>query len=361
MTSYISPSITDPALRDTLQSIADDVDASGITISDVDPDASLTARSGRLWYNATSSNLFIFSDAQGGYVRATGEEKSYHSVRIYYVVDLLNLFVPSAPQVTLTWANLTQASAGAQYKGGLVLTSGSNPNISSNTGNGMWVENPPAVFNDNTKQVFWSDLTFQRESGSATTTTTGTTPVKHIHIDGLVTFTNQSIVGQGQTTIDGGKITTGTLNADRIVAGSIQTDKMALNSVSIIQSATSSAITPGSTFNSIFSGLGSNSFSCTALSVVTVYGTATSSTSVTVTGTFSGASFSAATALGHGIIAGGSAGLGTHVLAGSASNILAAGGNAFMGTTFSASSLGASPNGSAAQAKITHVYAAYYR
>ena len=58
--AYISPSITDPALRDSLQSFADEIEASGLTIADVDPDASLKARGGRLYYNATSSNLFIF-------------------------------------------------------------------------------------------------------------------------------------------------------------------------------------------------------------------------------------------------------------------------------------------------------------
>jgi len=211
MTSYISPSITDPALRDTLQSIADDVDASGITISDVDPDASLTARSGRLWYNATSSNLFIFSDAQGGYVRATGEEQSYHAVRIYWP-NSASVYPASPPQVTLTWANLTAASAGAQYTGGLTL-----PTVSGTA----WQEDPPKTLSTGQTHIWWSDVIFQRIGGPNTTVSTGTTPQKHTNFNGVVTFNSLSTSNPGSTIINGDNITTGSINFNRITGVSI--------------------------------------------------------------------------------------------------------------------------------------------
>lgn len=367
MTSYISPSITDPALRDTLQSLADDVDASGITISDVDPDASLTARSGRLWYNATSSNLFIFSDAQGGYVRATGEDKNYHAVRLYYVTAVGATPGLAAPQITLTWDNLTQSSAGGRYSGGLVLTSGSNTNISTNTGQNKWVENPPSEFSGNSYEIWWSDVIFQRTGGEATTISAGTTPLKHIHFSGLVTFGNNSYITGSQaasainnntTLIDGGKITTRSIEADQIKVGTLLADNLQLNSITRIFSGSHINVLPGQNYSSNFTGVGTGTYSSTALSVITVYGTSTSSTSVTITGTYTGTSY--AQTFQNGITATGSVSLGTHVLAGSAHNI--AGGNQVNITTnFSASSLGVQPGGGAAHARITHVYAVHYR
>jgi len=232
--AYISSSITDPALRDTFQSFADEIEASGVTISDVDPDASLKARSGRLWYNAASSNLFIFSDAQGGYVRATGESKNYHSVRIYYPVTI-GVGAPAAPVVTLTWANLTQASANAQYKGGLVLTNGTSVS-SPSSGLGVWKEEPPIDFNNISNVVYWSDLKFQRESGSATTTVTGTTPRAQVNFFGLVTFNNlintiNNTGNSGVTEIEGGRIKTNSITANEISANTITANNITANGI----------------------------------------------------------------------------------------------------------------------------------
>ena len=274
--TMISPSITDPALRDTLQSFADEIEASGITISDVDPDASLKARSGRLWYNAASSNLFIFSDTQGGYVRATGEEKNYHAVRIYWPNNA-STYPASPPQVTLTWANLTAASAGAQYTGGLTL-----PTVSGTA----WQEEPPSILNNQQTNVWWSDVVFQRIGGSATTVSTGTIPRKHINFDGLVTFTNNGIITSvGQTIIDGGKIDTGTLNADRIIAGSIETDRISNNAVTHTAgfSHPSSGVTTlnNNTFTSSISVKPGVPTTIIFLGHYTVFGTVTSSTTIT--------------------------------------------------------------------------------
>ena len=60
----------------------------------------------------------------------------------------------------------------------------------------------------------------ENESG-VQTITIGSTPFRWLRFDGLVTFTNiQSSVASGVTSIDGGKIVTGTLTADKITAGS---------------------------------------------------------------------------------------------------------------------------------------------
>ena len=217
--AYISPAITDPAIKETLLSFADEIEAAGLTIADADPDASLKARGGRLWYNASSSNLFIFSDDTGNYqpVTAAGEDKMYHSLRIYYPIATTTA-LPSAPVIKLTWANLTQASANAQFKGGLTLNS-NNAAVSGASGLGVWQEDPPSQFDGNTHKVAWSDLVFQRTGDEATTVVTGSTPRAHVIFTGLVTFTNLSTAGE--TTINGGNITTGVVNADLITTGNL--------------------------------------------------------------------------------------------------------------------------------------------
>jgi hypothetical protein len=52
-------------------------------------------------------------------------------------------------------------------------------------------------------------------SGSVTSITFGT-PIQHLNFDGVVTFTNQSVIGSGDTTIDGSKITTGSITANQL-------------------------------------------------------------------------------------------------------------------------------------------------
>jgi len=247
--AYISPAITDPALKETLLSFADEIEASGLTIANVDPDASLKARGGRLYYNAATDNLFIFSDDTGNYQPVSaGEEKTYHTVRIYWQRESsAGSTIPAGPPVvTLTWANLTQASTNAAYKGGLVLDSSSpsyalaDANISANgntaaNAEGRWSENPPLGFNNSVFTIYWSDLTFQRTGAEATTTSTGTEPVKHIHFDGLVIFSNS--LGDpiskinNVTKINGDYLKTGTIDADEINVRELNTETLKNNSI----------------------------------------------------------------------------------------------------------------------------------
>ena len=275
--AYISSSITEPALRDTFQSFADEIEASGVTISDVDPDASLKARSGRLWYNSATSNLFIFSDVQGGYVPAAGgNDKSYHALRLYW--PNTSNSAPPAPQVTLTWANLTQASAGAQYTGGLTL-----PPYNGTT----WTETPPTTMSNSQTTVWWSDIVFQRNGSEATTVSTGTSPRKHIHFDGLVTFSNNSYITSGQvngavTSISGDVIDTGTINANTVNVRNLNTETLTNNAVTHTAGFTHGTTTlSNNTFTSSISVKPGVATTVIFLGHYTVFGTVSSSSSLT--------------------------------------------------------------------------------
>ena len=69
---------------------------------------------------------------------------------------------------------------------------------------------------------FWAvNYSVEEDEAGVQTITIGGTPFRWLNFDGLVTFTNiQSSVASGVTSIDGGKIVTGTLTADKITAGS---------------------------------------------------------------------------------------------------------------------------------------------
>ena len=69
---------------------------------------------------------------------------------------------------------------------------------------------------------FWAvNYSVVEDQNNVQTITIGSTPFRWLNFDGLVTFTNiQSSVASGVTSIDGGKIVTGTLTADKIAAGS---------------------------------------------------------------------------------------------------------------------------------------------
>jgi len=68
---------------------------------------------------------------------------------------------------------------------------------------------------------FWAvNYSVEQDEAGVQTTTIGSTPFRWLNFDGLVTFSNiQSSVATGVTSIDGNKITTGTLTADKITAG----------------------------------------------------------------------------------------------------------------------------------------------
>lgn len=71
-------------------------------------------------------------------------------------------------------------------------------------------------------QGFWAvNYSVLEDENGNQTITIGGTAFRWLRFDGLVTFTNiQSSVASGVTSIDGGKIVTGTLTADKITAGS---------------------------------------------------------------------------------------------------------------------------------------------
>jgi len=69
---------------------------------------------------------------------------------------------------------------------------------------------------------FWAvNYSVEEDEAGVQTTTIGSSAFRWLNFDGLVTFSNiQSSVASGVTSIDGNKITTGTLTADKITAGS---------------------------------------------------------------------------------------------------------------------------------------------
>tara|TARA_B110000503_G_scaffold75745_1_gene116946 strand:+ start:9001 stop:10761 length:1761 start_codon:yes stop_codon:yes gene_type:complete len=69
---------------------------------------------------------------------------------------------------------------------------------------------------------FWAvTYSVEENEAGAQTITIGGSAFRWLNFDGLVTFSNiQSSVASGVTSIDGGKIVTGTLTADKITAGS---------------------------------------------------------------------------------------------------------------------------------------------
>ena len=110
---------------------------------------------------------------------------------------------PTAPAANVdTYNYVFSTSTFSNVKAGWSTTF-SSPSLSS--GSSFWAVNYSVVEDQNDVQ----------------TITIGSTPFRWLNFDGLVTFTNiQSSVASGVTSIDGGKIVTGTLTADKIAAGS---------------------------------------------------------------------------------------------------------------------------------------------
>lgn len=162
----------------------------------------------------------------------------YTTVRLWFEGTEV---VPGQPSATITWA--TSALSG----------------ISAS-----WSTTAPTVNATGTTVAWFSDVVFNDNTGAATSTTAlGTTPQRSISFDGIVTFSNSNltdgtttydpagVINNSTTTIDGSKITTGTistnridaasgtfntanipdLNADKITAGTINVDRIAANSI----------------------------------------------------------------------------------------------------------------------------------
>jgi len=109
--------------------------------------------------------------------------------------------VPQTPQATITWAT--------------------NALSSIETG---WSETAPTQQAASDTSVYFSDLLFSDTTGTATTTTaTGTSPLPVTSFSGLVTFSSGDFSKDGSpiTDIDGGNITTGTIDANQIAANAI--------------------------------------------------------------------------------------------------------------------------------------------
>jgi hypothetical protein len=211
--AYISPAITDVNVRQTLQSILDELEGGSITIGNGAP--SIAGRAGRLWLNAATNDLYIYADGEW---KLQGIDKLYHAVRIYWVDPQgitdgtsAGQTAPPAPLVTVTWSNLSNSNSSS----GLALPTYGRTGQSSSS----WVASPPGNFNTVSTTIWWSDVIFIRNGTEASTTATGTTPVQHTYISGTVTFTGANGItkdGSGNTVIDGGKIDTDSIKADSI-------------------------------------------------------------------------------------------------------------------------------------------------
>jgi hypothetical protein len=135
---------------------------------------------------------------------------------------------PSAPTATITWSTLAVSS----------LTSG-------------WSLTAPTINASSTSIVYFSDISFSDATGTASTSNgTGTTPTRNINFDGVVTFTNLNTRLQDENTvIDGGNITTGTINANNVSitnlsASSINTGTLNGNNITV-QNLDASSINSG--------------------------------------------------------------------------------------------------------------------
>ena len=90
---------------------------------------------------------------------------------------------------------------------------------------GSWTTSTPTVDAAGTNNYYYSDVVFIDSTGEATSNTgsSASSPVQLFNFNGLVTFTNtsgttslQDALDDNATTIDGGKITTNSIDADSI-------------------------------------------------------------------------------------------------------------------------------------------------
>ena len=122
---------------------------------------------------------------------------------------------------------------------------------------------------------FWAVQYYVEEDETGTQTVTiGSTPFTWLNFDGLVTFSNfQSTFDSGVTSIDGGKIVTGTLSASKITTGTLSGNLInggAITGVSVYATGTGSAAAlygdGGSNFGGYFtSSQGSTAGAATAI------------------------------------------------------------------------------------------------
>ena len=131
----------------------------------------------------------------------------YAQVRVYRSAASL----PAAPTATITWSNLAISN----------LTTG-------------WSTTEPTIPATGSNVVYTSTLLFLDATGAAATTNdTGTAPARTINFDGLVTFSNGDFSADGGTTaittIDGGNITTDTINLNSLTAATATSGATVVN------------------------------------------------------------------------------------------------------------------------------------
>ena len=107
---------------------------------------------------------------------------------------------------------------------------------------GSWSTTAPTVDAAGSNNYYYSNVTFIDTSGSASTSSgsSATTAVQLFNFNGLVTFTNTSgtttlntALSDSSTVINGGNITTGTINADRVNIDGVTLDTNASNQLII--------------------------------------------------------------------------------------------------------------------------------
>ena len=132
---------------------------------------------------------------------------------------------PSAPTATVTWATLVLSG----------LTAG-------------WSETAPTASATSTTLIYFSDLIFTDDTGTATTSAdTGSTPIEGTSFSGIVTFDNGDFALDGNTVtgIDGNNlsdtsITGGKLASTNIITASAQISNLVVNTPQIANGAVSS-------------------------------------------------------------------------------------------------------------------------
>jgi len=125
---------------------------------------------------------------------------------------------PGAPSAILTWSTLALSS------------------ITAGTPSATWSETAPTAVATSTTLVYFSDLLFIDVTGIATTSSdTGTTPKEGISFSGLVTFNNGDFALNGSpvTSIDGGNISTGTIDADQINVNAITSKNIKAGNITL--------------------------------------------------------------------------------------------------------------------------------
>lgn len=144
-----------------------------------------------------SAPVLVFQNGEDGSGTDTKAANGY----LYYTNSSTS--APAAPIADVdTFNYVFTTSTFSNIKAGWSTTF-SSPTLAS--GSSYWAVNYSVLEDQNGDQ----------------TITIGSTPFRWLNFDGLVTLTNiNSSVASGVTTIDGGKIVTGTLTADKLTAGS---------------------------------------------------------------------------------------------------------------------------------------------